>query len=155
MKSAYRFSVAYFSLFGILLLLSGLWLFGSKIGLTPDTVSAYYLGSKEAFIQPKSTHGLLEIAVPHLGAMGLFIMVSVHFLIFAPKERRRFSLLLSITFFTAALLDIFVPFAIIAGFPSFVWIKIVALITLQLLGLYLLWIIFSESLRTLYHHRDI
>ncbi len=155
MKSAYRFSVAYFSLFGILLLLSGLWLFGLKIGLTPDTVAAYYLGSEEAFTQPKSTHGLLEIAVPHLGAMGLFIMVSVHFLIFVPKERRRFALPLSIVLFTAALLNIFAPFAIIAGFHSFVWIKIVALITLQLLGLYLLRIIFSEALRTLYHHRDI
>ncbi len=155
MKAAYRYSVAYFSLFGLILLLSGLWLFGLKIGFTPDAVSAYYLGSAEMFTQPKSTHGLLEIAVPHLGAMGLFIMVSAHFLIFVPKERRRHALALSIALFTTALLNIFAPFAIIAGLHSFIWIKLISLIALQLLGLHLLWVIFSEAFRTLYHHREI
>lgn len=155
MKSAYRYSVAYFALFGMLLLLSGLWLFGVKIGLSPEAIKTYYLGSEALFAQPKSIHGLMEIAVPHLGATGLFIMVSAHFLIFVPKERRAHALSLSIVLFITALINIFTPFAIIAGYHSLVWIKITSFIVLQTTGLYLLWILLTEVLRTLHHHREI
>jgi len=155
MKRAYRYSVLYFTLFGLLLLLSGLWLFALKIGFTPEDVTAYYLGSADTMQQAKSHYGLLETALPHFGAMGLFIMVTGHFFLFAPKHRQSYIRPIVILLFVAALLNILSPFGIIAHWSIFIWVKIIAFILLQLLGLYLLWVLLSEVLRTLYHHREI
>ena len=88
MKKSYRYAIAYFTLFGFLLLASGIWLFALKIGFSVDAITAYYLGSEAAYTQPKSVHGLFEVALPHLGSMGLFIMVTGHFLIFTPSKER-------------------------------------------------------------------
>lgn len=144
-KHAYRYAIAYFTLFGGLLLLSGFWLFSLKIGLTPSQVAAYYLGDPALYTAPKSFTGLMESALPHLGGMGLFVMVTAHFLHFAPRKKKRWAKTIAAALFIAAGLDIFSPFAIVNGFPLFAWVKLASFFILQLLGLALLWLVFSAA----------
>lgn len=146
MKKSYRYAITYFALMSILLLISGTWLFAAKIGFSPEALSAYYLGDAARYTQPKSMHGLLEVALPHLGSTGLFIMVTGHFLIFTPAKKRRMAVVLVIALLAAALLNILSPFGIIAGFTLFAWLKLFAFATFEILGLLLLWLVFEATL---------
>ena len=56
------------------LYVAGLWvtntlLYFSKMGLSYASVVAYYLGSEESFLAPRSYQGLLEVSHYHLFAM--------------------------------------------------------------------------------------
>jgi len=143
MHQSYRFAIAYFALFGMLLLISGMVLFFSKIGFSYGAVESYYLGSEALFTGPKSSYGLLETALPHLGSMGLFVMVTGHFLLFSDKRRKQLALRTVTALFISALLDIFSGFLIVEGWSFFIWVKLAAFALLQLLGLFLLWLLFS------------
>jgi hypothetical protein len=143
MHQSYRIAIAYFVLFGTLLLASGAVLFFNKIGFSYEAVQNYYLGSETLFTTPKSSYGLLEVALPHLGSMGLFIMVTGHFLLFSDKRRKQLATKVVIALFIAALLDIFSGFLIVQGLELFVWVKLAAFALLQLLGLFLLWLLFG------------
>jgi hypothetical protein len=145
MKRIYGYAVAYFALLGILLLLTGQWLFIVKIGITPDAIATYYLGSTEQFTQPKSVHGLLETAVPHFGGIGLFILASGHFLLFTPLRSKRALPWLFTLMFLAAFMNVASPFAIIAGFEWFAYIKLVAFLVFQIMAVILLWAIFNAA----------
>jgi hypothetical protein len=52
-----------------------------KMGLTPESVIAYYLGSEEHFTQPRSYQGLLEVAHFHLFAMGILVLTLTHLML--------------------------------------------------------------------------
>jgi len=132
MQRAYRFAIVYFALFGLLLLASAAWLFSVKIGFSPEAVRSYYLGGDAH--PGKTLYGLLEIAVPHLGAMGLYIMVSAHFLLFAPGRAKRRAVPLAIALFAAAALDIVSGRLIAAGHPLWAWIKLGAFAALTVLA---------------------
>lgn len=149
MHQSYRFAIAYFALFGALLLISGAVLFFNKLGLSYESVELFYLGNQSYFIQPKSAYGLLETALPHLGAMGLFIFVTGHFLLFASKKQKHKAVKPVIFLFIAALLDIASGFLIVQGWTFFIWIKIVAFLLLQTIGLYLLFIVFKNTLESI------
>jgi len=150
---SYRFAIAYFTIFGALLLASGAALFVSKLGVTYESVASFYLGSKSAFSQPKSTYGLLETALPHLGAMGLFIFVTGHFILFTTKAQKQKAIKLVILLFLAALLDIGSGFLIVQGLTLFIWVKITAFFLLQLIGLYLLFIVLKSTLSSIQKYR--
>ena len=143
MQQSYRQAIAYFALFGVLLLASGMVLFFSKIGFSYEAVQSYYLGNEALYINPKSSYGLLEVALPHLGAMGLFIMVTGHFLLFSDKRRKRQAKKVVTVLFVVTFLEIFSGFLIIEGLAFFIWIKLITFALLQLLWLYLLWLIFT------------
>jgi len=147
MHQSYRYAIAYFAIFGALLLISGAILFVSKLGLSYESVSLFYLGNKEQFCQPKSAYGLLETALPHLGAMGLFIFVTGHFLLFSSKAQKHKAILPIKLLFIAAFLDILSGFLIVEGFHFFIWIKIISFLLLQLLGLYLLFVLFNNVIK--------
>ncbi len=152
MKNAYRAAILYFTFFAVMLLVSGTWLFATKIGLSPDAVTLYYLGNEALFQMPKSSEGLLEIVLPHLGGMGLFIMVSAHFMLFAPKNRHQWAKITAIILFTTALLDIFSPYAIINGFAFFNWVKLISFFLLQSLALFLLGLVFLSAFEGVVKH---
>ena len=139
MHRAYRFAIGYFALFGLLLLLSGGWLFAAKIGWTPGAVSLYYLGSET--VTGKSAYGLLESAVPHLGAMGLFIMVAAHFVLFAPPKAKRRAVKIVVALFTAAATDIAAGTVVASGCGVCAWLKLFAFGSLMLLATSLLLVI--------------
>ena len=155
MHRAYRFAIGYFALFGLLLLGSGGWLFFAKIGMTPEAVSLYYLGS--GAVAGKSAYGLLETAVPHLGAMGLFVMVAAHFLLFAPAKAKRRAVKLVPALFAAAAFDIAAGTVIASGHTAWVWVKLLAFGMLMLLSTYLLLILlyyaFWHNSSPQRHHR--
>ena len=154
MHQSYRFAIAYFAIFGTLLLLSGAVLFVNKLGISHESVSTFYLGSVEQFSQPKSSYGLLETALPHLGAMGLFIFVLAHFMLFTPKKERQKTLLPAVVLFIAALLDIGSGFLIVQGWTFFVSVKIIAFLTLQIVGLYLLFTLFKHTLQGIARYQN-
>ncbi|MCS5585650.1 MAG: hypothetical protein NZ777_19340, partial [Pseudomonadales bacterium] len=52
-----------------------------KMGLTPESVITYYLGSEENFAQPRSYQGLLEVAHFHLFAMGILVLTLTHLML--------------------------------------------------------------------------
>jgi hypothetical protein len=135
MHRAYRFAIVYFVLFGLMLLLSAGALFLSKIGFSAEAVSLYYLGSDT--VAGKSPYGLLETAVPHLGAMGLYIMVTAHFLLFAPAGAKRRAVAPAVALFLAAALDIVSGAFVAAGYQTWIWIKLAAFAALMTLCLYL------------------
>lgn len=151
MYSAYRTAIGYFALFAFLLLGSGALLFVSKIGLSPEAVTHYYLG--DAHTAGKSTYGLLETAVPHLGAMGLFIMVLGHFMLFAPQKAKHRAIKLTMLLLIAAALDIAAGPIISAGVTSWVWIKLLAFGFLVLLCTLLAMLILYYSLWPQRHRR--
>ena len=143
MHQSYRIAIAYFTVFGALLLISGAILFISKLGISYESVQTFYLGNQAQFTQPKSTYGLLETALPHLGAMGLFIFVTGHFLLFTTKKQKQRAIKPVVILFIAALFDIGSGFLIVQGLTFFIWVKLLSFLLLQLIGLYLLWLLFS------------
>jgi len=146
MHQSYRYAIMYFTIFSTLLLLSGAVLFVSKLGVSYESIELFYLGSTEQFCQPKSNFGLLETALPHFGAMGLLVFVIGHFLLFSPKQERQRAVLPVLVMFGAALLDIASGFIIVNGWTFFIWIKMAAFLTLQTVGMYLLYLVFKSTL---------
>ncbi len=147
MMNIYRYAIVYFTLFGVLLLCSGIWLLGMKAGFSLEALTQYYLGSDVMMTRAKSNTGLLEVAVPHMGAIGLFIMVTSHFILFTPQRERRRMMWLMALWFLSALGNVFAPFVVIAGFDAFVGVKLMAFFLFQFLGFYFLWHVFHAAFK--------
>jgi len=145
MHQSYRYAIAYFCLFAFALLASGAALFYQKMGIGCVGVGAYYLGSGLA--PGKSTAGILEAAVPHLGGMGLFIMVSAHFMLFGPGASKRRAAKRAALLFAAALAEIAAGFFAAAGMPGAACVKFAAFVLLTGLGAWLLFTVFLTALR--------
>ena len=145
MQRVYSLSVIYFLLFSTLLLLSSLMLFEQKIGFSPEAVIKYYLGDEDNFIAPKSYGGTLKIILPHIFGFGLFGMVLLHFVAFT-KHKNRMSSLIYSTFFVA-FCELSTPFFIIGGFESFAYVKLLSFVLLELLFVYIIWLLFVSILK--------
>jgi len=124
-------------------LLSGIWLFIEKFGLTPSELTLYFAGDEKNFIMPKSLEGLLETAVPHFLAISTTIFVYGHFLLFTDVISQNKKFLLISALFIAAMIDIFSPFGIIYGFELFAWTKVIAFWSFEFLMGLLLFVLFQ------------
>lgn len=131
----------------ILQLLSGIWLFIEKFGLTVNEVYTYFAGSQDKFIMAKSFEGLMETAVPHFIAVSTTIFVYAHFLLFTDIISQKSKQILIFSLFTASLIDIFSGFGMIYGYKVFAYLKITAFISFEVLMAILLYILFLISLR--------
>ncbi|MDQ7046015.1 MAG: hypothetical protein Q9M32_08900 [Sulfurimonas sp.] len=136
MTQAYKYSIAYFLLFTLLLLLSGALLFDDKIGFSIEGVLNYYLGNEEAFTQEKSAFGILKIILPHIFAFGLFCMVLLHFLVFTKQRNLKKTKALVYLLFISAFLEIGSPFLIINGYEFGAYIKLFSFFLFEALVLY-------------------
>jgi len=67
----YAIALRYFLVMTLLLLITGMWMFVLNTSLSVEGTTAYYA--------PKSFHGLLDTASPHLFGMGLIIFILTHF----------------------------------------------------------------------------
>jgi hypothetical protein len=106
-------------------------LFALKLGGGPDGVRAFYLGSEERFIAPKSLAGILEVALPHLVAIPLVLFAAIHVVGFARSVPQRvYSALVALSF-GAALVGIVSGFAIRWVAPGAAWAKIAAFAGLE------------------------
>ena len=136
--SLYTLPIRYMLLYVILILISGVWLFLLSQGL--DSSENVITTLKNFIVSPaeKSIQGLVEVAAPHLFAIGTLLFVAAHFMLFSTKVSPKVSLRISMLLFVFALFDIFAYFAISLGLVVSGWIKLAALSGFVLLFLLLL-----------------
>jgi hypothetical protein len=125
-----RLVLVWFLLFVALLWVTNALLYFSKMGLTPSSVVAYYLGDEAQFTQPRSYQGLLELTHFHLFAMGILILTMTHLLLFVPMPNGRKALIVSIAF-AAALADEAAGWLVRFVSPHFAYLKIAGFLTLE------------------------
>jgi len=142
MTKAYKGAIAYFLLFSILLLISGIMLFELKIGFSKESILHYYLGNEELFIPAKSISGVLKIVLPHIFVFGLFSMVVLHFIVFTKERDSIKTKILIYLLFLSGFLEIFTPIMILNGFESFAYLKLFSFIVFEILIFYILYILF-------------
>jgi len=134
----YRIPIGYMLLFSFFILASGAWLFLLPQGLAETgsfSEALMQLGTSPA---AKSWQQFVEIAAPHLFAMGTLIFIVAHFLLFSTNILRHVSMRLVLWLYIAMLSDIFAYALIIAGVVTSGWIKLAALTLFVLLFLLLL-----------------
>lgn len=147
MQKAYKTIVAYYILYALSLLLSITALFHYKVGFDTTALLSYYQGSSDAFIQAKSHYSVLKSILPHLMAYALFIMVTLHFLLFSKyKESLLFQSVTYMTFLAAAF-EIASPFLILTGLNIFIYIKLISFFLLVSSLLYILWLLIESLLQ--------
>ena len=134
----YRIPIGYMLLFAFFIFASGVWLFLLPQGLAQTGSLAAALQQLGHSPAVKSWQQFVEIAAPHLFAMGALIFIVAHFLLFSTKISWRFSMHLSLWLYIAMFLDIFAYALIIAGIVTSGWIKLAALAIFALLFLILL-----------------
>ncbi len=114
---------------------AGLWLtnallYFQKMGLSYVSVTEYYLGSEERFLQPRSYQGMLEVAHFHLFAMGLLLLTLTHLMLFVPLSSNTKAGFIIIPF-TAALLDEAGGWLVRFVHPLFAYLKIAGFVALE------------------------
>ena len=99
--------------------------------LTPSSVVAYYLGSEEQFIAPRSYQGMLEVSHFHLFSMGMLIVTLTHLMLMT-----EFSTVLKIWLsgltYISALADEAAGWLVRFAHPLFAYFKIAAFLMLEL-----------------------
>lgn len=133
----YNIPIAYMLLYVVAILISGLWLFLLSQGLA----SADILQTLTNIVntpEPKSLHNFIEVATPHLFAMGTLIFVVAHFMLFSTKISQKVSLIVAMLLFAFALFDIFSYFAITFGLLVSGWVKLLSMLVFVLLFLVML-----------------
>lgn len=113
-----------------LLWISNGLLYFHKMGLNPDSVVAYYLGSKQDFSQPKSYQSLLETAHFHLFAIGILVLTLTHLMLMTDLPVQLKIWLSGLTYF-GALTNEAAGWLIRFAHPAFAYVKIGAFILLE------------------------
>lgn len=146
MHNTYKIAIVYFILFSILLLISALMIFSTKMGFSPLGVSDYYLGNEEKFMQAKSLSGLLKVSFPHIFSLALFAMVLLHFVYFTShKNTKSLRYLIVLTYLTI-FVELISGFVLLLGVPLFAFIKLISMVLMLLLFFIMFWMILSSIL---------
>jgi hypothetical protein len=136
-----------------LVYVAGLWLtnallYFNKMGLTYTSVTEYYLGSEERFLQPRTYQGMLEISHFHLFAMGLLLLTLTHLMLFVPLNPDLKPWFVIIPF-ASALVDEGSGWLVRFVHPAFAYLKITGFLavefSLAVLILVSLWAVFVGS----------
>ena len=125
--SFYHIPIAYMLLFTLLILGTGLWLFFLSQGLAG---AEGFIATLDKIIQTpeaKSLHNFIEVATPHMFAMGALLFVVAHFMLFSTKISQRTSLIVSMLLFIFLLFNIFSYGAISLGVIASGWIKLLSI----------------------------
>ncbi len=126
-------------LYVVAILLSGIWLFLLSQGLAGGDILDIIQKISDAPLT-KSLQGIIEVATPHMFAIGTLIFVVAHFMLFSTKVSKRVSLFVSLLLFASALLNILAYLFISFGFFVSGWIKLFAM------GLFVLVFVFMLGL---------
>ena len=146
LNRAYKYAIAYFLLFALLLFITATLIFAQKIGFNPTAVVHYYLGDQANFTPAKTYAGTLKIILPHIFAYGLFLMTLLHFLIFTKKRNFQSIQWLIYLSLISAFLELFSPFMILSGFDFFAYIKLFSFFLFEFLTLFVLFLLFKSIL---------
>lgn len=140
--------IVFFILYVAALWLTNALLYFQKMGLTYASVTEYYLGSEEKFLQPRSYQGMLEISHFHLFAMGILLLTLTHLMLFVPL-RPELKPLFVVVPFTSALLDEGGGWLVRFVHPAFAYVKIAGFLLLEIslavLIVISLWAVFTGS----------
>lgn len=140
--------IMFFILYVAALWLTNALLYFQKMGLTYASVTEYYLGSEEKFLQPRSYQGMLEISHFHLFAMGILLLTLTHLMLFVPL-RPELKPLFVVVPFTSALLDEGGGWLVRFVHPAFAYVKIAGFVMLEtslaVLIVISLWAVFTGS----------
>ncbi|PHS33749.1 MAG: hypothetical protein COA92_04410 [Sulfurovum sp.] len=132
----YHIPIAYMLVYVLAILVTGIWLFLLSQGLASSELLST-LSKVVASPAPKSMHNFIEVATPHMFAIGTLIFVVAHFMLFSTKFSQKFSLKISVSLFIVALINICAYLLIIFGFVVSGWIKLLSLALFVLLFLLL------------------
>jgi hypothetical protein len=118
-----------------LVLLTAFWgtnlvLFVTRLGLTPGSVAAYYLGSEAEFRPARTAGAMLEVTHGHLPMMALVALLLTHLMIFAPYARGMKIALVAATFLSA-LVEEGSGWLVRFVHPGFAWLKLASFAALQ------------------------
>jgi hypothetical protein len=102
-----------------------------KMGLTPESVIAYYLGSEENFAPPRSYQGLLEVAHFHLFAMGILVLTLTHLMLMT-RLSVALKIWLSGLTYVSAIFNEAAGWLVRFVHPDFAYFKIGSFLTLEL-----------------------
>lgn len=129
MKKLHFFNIpiAYLLLYSVAILATGVWLFLLSQGLNSSEGMAETLQKIIIAPEAKSLHNLVEVATPHLFAMGMLIFVVAHFMLFSTKISQKISLVVALVVFILALLNILSYGAITIGLFVSGWIKLISM----------------------------
>jgi hypothetical protein len=122
--------VVLYSLYVSLLWLTNALLYFDRMGLTPASVIAHYLGNEQRFLEPRSYAGLLEVSHFHLFAMGMLLLVLTHLVLFIPLANRTKAWLIALPFLSG-LVDEGSGWLVRFVSPHFAWLKIAGFLALQ------------------------
>ena len=126
--SFFHIPIAYLLLYTVLLLGSGLWLFLLSQGLASSEGIAATLEKIILTPEPKSMHNFVEVATPHMFAMGSLVFVMAHFMLFSTKISQKISLIVSMILFVFFLFNIFSYGLISFEILSSGWIKLLSML---------------------------
>lgn len=115
---------------------TGLWLtngllYFQKMGLSYTSVTEYYLGSEERFLQPRTYQGMLEVSHFHLFAMGLLLLTLTHLMLFVPISSNLKAWFIVIPF-SSALVDEGSSWLVRFVHPLFAYLKIAGFLALEI-----------------------
>lgn len=133
----YQLPITYMLVYVVAILATGVWLFLLSQGLGSTEI----LQTLEKIVmmpEPKSLHNFIEVAAPHVFAMGTLIFVVAHFMLFSTNISKKFSLRISILLFTAALLNIVAYLLISFGLIVSGWVKLFTLVFFVVVFLFML-----------------
>ena len=125
--SFFHIPIAYLLLYTIMILATGIWLFLLSQGLNGSEGIVSTLQHIVASPESKSLHNLVEVATPHMFAMGMMIFVVAHFMLFSTKISQKTSLIVALILFTLALFNIVSYGAISFGFLMTGWVKLISM----------------------------
>lgn len=125
-----RLIILWFLLYSIGLWVTNVLLYFNQMGLTYESVVAYYRGSEGQFLLPRSYKVLLEISHFHLLAMGIFILTLAHLMLFVPLPSWVKFWLINLSF-SSALSDEAAGWLTRFVHPLFAYYKIGAFLLLQ------------------------
>lgn len=135
----YTIPIAYMLVYVVAILVSGVWLFLLSQGLSNLDMIETLLSIVNS-PAPKSLHNFIEVATPHMFAMGILLFVVAHFMLFSTKVSQKFSLAISLLLFAAALFNISAYLFISFGLFVSGWIKLFSM------GLFVLVLVFMLGL---------
>jgi len=137
----FHIPIAYLLLYTLFILVSGIWLFLLSQGLNGTEGIVATLGKIISAPEAKSLHNMIEVATPHLFAMGTLIFVVAHFMLFSTKISQKTSLIVALVLFGLALLNIVSYGAISFGLLVSGWIKLISMFLFVMLFVVMLFMV--------------
>lgn len=114
----------------ILLCVSNGLMYFHKMSLTAESVTAYYLGSEQAFTQPISYQSLLEVTHFHLFSMGMLVLTLTHLMLMTDMPTL-VKVWLSVIVYGSAIADEMAGWLVRFAHPAFAYFKIAAFVLLE------------------------